>query len=178
MSETQNTPTEAPQGESQQCGHIDVPEEQHQRLMAFAGEWDSTIQMRMGPGTEASESTGSMVNTPVLGGRYLEQKYSSEGEMAFEGRGFWGYNSNSGEYEGFWIDSWSTFMQRENGHYDPSTNSWEMIGFFVEPTSKTKMRKRTVIEVISESEHNLKMFFAAEDGADEWLCMEINYTRA
>ena len=178
MSEAQVNPVDQQQGEAQGCEHMDVPAEQHERLMAFAGEWNAQIKMWMGPGTDPMESTGTMVCTPVLGGRFLEQKYGSEGEMPFEGRGFWGFNSTSEEYEGFWIDSWSTFMQRENGHHDENTNSWEMVGSFVEPGGKKKMKKRTVIEVISESEHTLKMFFSTEDGSDEWLCMEIHYNRA
>ena len=41
----------------------------------------------------------------------------------FEGRGFWGYNKNPRQYEGFWIDTASTIMQTEFGEVDESGGS-------------------------------------------------------
>lgn len=152
---------------------------QHDRLKPFAGTFKSVVRIWMGPG-EPVVSTGTMTNTFDLGGRYLRQDYKgdpSEGPFPeFEGRGFWGYNNVTQEYEGFWIDNGSTIMQIEQGDVDPSGKVWIMTGEMPNPQTGGTMRRRSVITLRDEDHHKVEMFF--ERDGQENKAMEIEYSRA
>ena len=102
---------------------------EHKRLEPFAGTFRSEVKMWMGPG-DPMITTGTMTNSWQLGGLYLQQEYvgdSSGGSFpSFVGKGYWGYNTTSKKYEGFWIDSGSTTMQLESGDVDSSGLVWTM----------------------------------------------------
>jgi hypothetical protein len=152
---------------------------EHDHLAAFAGTFRAEVSMWMGPG-EPMVSTGTMVNEADLGGRFLKQTYTgdpSEGPFPeFEGRGYWGYNTVSKRYEGFWIDSASTMMQIEHGRVDESGKVWTMTGEMPNPATGGTMTKRSVITLEDEDNHRMEMFF--DTGEGEQKSMEIRYTRA
>ncbi|MEC9372777.1 MAG: DUF1579 family protein, partial [Planctomycetota bacterium] len=133
-----------------------------------------------GPG-DPMVSTGVMNNTLELDGRFLRQSYKgdqSEGPFPnFEGHGFWGFNTITNMYEGFWIDNASTFMQTESGQVDPSGKVWIMKGQVPDPNSGAAMTKRSVITLKDDNHHSMEMFFTAPDGS-EFKAMEIQYKRA
>jgi len=87
--------------------------EAHEKLKPFVGTFKAEVTIWMGPG-EPMSSTGVMVNELDLGGRFLRETYTgdpSDGPVpAFEGRGYWGFNTATQQYEGFWIDTASTIM--------------------------------------------------------------------
>jgi hypothetical protein len=95
---------------------------------------------------------------------------------SFEGQGYWGYNSTSGKYEGFWIDNASTAMQLETGTVDESGKVFEMHSEFVMPGAGITMKKRTVITVVSNDENTMESYVTPPDGV-EMLNMKIDYTR-
>ena len=102
------------------------PVEQHKLFEQFVGTWKAEVTMWMGPG-EPMVSTGTMVNSLDLGGRYLKQDYKGDATDGpfpnFEGRGFWGFNDVTGKFEGLWIDNASNQMATEQGGYDASSTS-------------------------------------------------------
>ena len=118
--------SETPTADSQACG-MPTAGEQHFRLTPFVGKFRSTVKLWMGPG-EPMISTGTMTNTLELNGLYLQQDYvgdPSDGPFpSFLGKGFWGYNPHTQQYEGFWIDTAASMMQFESGDVDPSGRVW------------------------------------------------------
>jgi len=155
------------------------PGAEHERLADFVGTWRATVTMWMGPG-EPMVSTGTMVNTMDLDGRYLREEYTGDPNdgpfPSFAGRGYWGFNNVTQVYEGFWIDNASNQMGLEYGHFDPKTKSWNMKGHTAQPGGET-MARRSVITLVSENEHTMEMFFEGPDGK-ETKCMHIKYVRA
>ena len=155
------------------------PGAEHQRLHDFVGTWKATVTMWMGPG-EPMVSTGTMVNTMELDGRYLREEYKGDPNdgpfPAFMGKGYWGFNDARGVYEGFWIDNASNQMGVERGDFDPGTKSWEMKGETVMP-GMGAAEKRSVITLVSKNEHTMEMYFTGPDG-HEVRCMHIKYVRA
>lgn len=153
--------------------------EAHERFKPFVGTFNAEVKMWMGPG-DPVVATGVMKNTEDLGGRFLEQRYQGDpGDKTFpnfEGRGYWGYNSISNKYEGFWIDSVSPYMQIESGDVDDSGKSWTMVGEMLDPKSGKPMQKRSIIKVQDNDHHSMEMFFIMPDGM-EFKGMEINYVR-
>ena len=151
----------------------------HKRFEPFVGTFAAEVKLWMGPG-EPQVSTGVIKNALDLDGRFLRQTYKGDpgdGEFPnFEGRGFWGYNTVTNKYEGFWIDTASTVMQHEVGDVDESGKVWAMIGEMTNPQTGQPMKKRSVITLKDDDHNKLEMFFCTPDGG-EVKGMEINYTR-
>lgn len=162
-----------------ECMQPMQPGEHHAKLEPFVGTFKAKVKMWMGPG-EPNESTGTMVNEWDLGGRYVRQTYTGDDGgpfPGFEGRGYWGYNTVTNEYEGIWLDNACTMMQPEKGQVDDSGKVWTMHGSFANPETGQPMSKRTVITVRDDDRHTMEMFFDVP-GMGEMKTMEIEYTRA
>lgn len=167
-------------GTKEACVDMSAPVAAHERFEPFVGKFRAEVKLWMGPG-DPMISTGMMTNTLDLGGRFLYQFYKgdpSEGPFPnFEGRGYWGYNTTSEKYEGFWIDSASTMMQQEFGDVDAAGKVWTMRGDMTCPQTKTAMKKRSVITLKDDDHHAMEMYFTGPDG-NEAKAMEIQYERA
>ncbi len=150
----------------------------HEKLRPFAGTFRAEVRMWMGPG-DPMASTGTMVNEFELGGRFLRQTYTGDPNdgpfPSFEGRGYWGYNTITKQYEGFWIDNASTMMQTDTGQLDQDARVWSMVGEMTSPQTGESMVKRTVITLEDDDHHLLEMYFDAGDDASK--AMEIRYAR-
>ncbi|MBK7403648.1 MAG: DUF1579 domain-containing protein [Phycisphaerales bacterium] len=173
MGEVTTKPTE-------DCAAMSGTTEAHARFKPFVGTFKGRVQMWMGPG-DPMVSTGTMVNTLELGGRYLHHNYKGDPNPgpfgAFEGRGYWGYNTADNRYEGFWIDNACTIMQSDHGQVDASGKTWTMIGSMTNPQTGQPLKKKSVITLRDADHHTMEMFFDAGDGA--WhRSMLIEYTRA
>jgi hypothetical protein len=156
---------------------MSAPEAAHELMSPLVGTFRAQVSMWWEPGGEPHVSTGTMVNTWVLGKRWVEEHYKSD-DGFFAGQGLIGYNKTSGKYEGMWIDSMSTFMQFETGNYDPKTRTYEMHSEMLCPQSGVPMKKRSVIRVLSDNEHTMEMYFSAPGQPGEEKAMEIKYKRA
>lgn len=170
---------EATGAERESCAGFGKPAEAHKRFEPFVGSFRASVQMWMGPG-EPMVSTGVMTNTLELGGRYLRHSYRGDPSPgpfpAFEGHGYWGYNTVDERYEGFWIDNACTLMQWEHGQVDRSGRVWTMLSTITNPQTGEPMEKKSVIRLEGENRHTMEMFAATADG--QWQkSMHIEYTR-
>ena len=161
------------------CSEVGALAEAHKKFEPFVGTFKAEVKMWMGPG-EPMVSTGVMVNTLDLGGRFLRQDYKCDEAGGpfpnFEGRGFFGFNTVTEQFEGFWIDSASTYMTHETGTLDAAGKTWNMVGTMTDPQTKKPMQKRSVTTVQDQDHHSMEMFFTSAEGP-EAKGMEINYTR-
>ncbi len=160
---------------------LPAPGPHHEALQPFAGVFLAEVRMWMGPGDPAI-TTGRMTNTWVLNGLFLQQDYKGDDVAgpfpSFEGKGFWGFNTATGRYEGFWIDIASTMMGREVGELDDTGRIWTMLSAFPSPYGDGgEMKKRSVITLIDDDRHLLEAYIQPP-GADGIKHMEIHYTRA
>ncbi len=155
------------------------PVSQHELLKPFEGKFRAEVKLWMGPG-DPVVSTGTMTSSWHLGGLYLHQDYvgdPTDGPFpAFEGKGYWGFNTTSGKYEGFWIDNASTTMQMESGDVDAGGKVWTMTSEVTCPQSRQLLKKRNVIRLIDSNRNAMETYFTGGDG-NEMKCMEISYTR-
>ena len=150
------------------------PTDQHGLLRQFEGAWKAEVKMWMGPG-EPQVSTGTMTNTLILNGLFLEHDYRDDAGM-FQGKGTWGYNTLDKRWEGQWLDTMASWMQLEQGHHDPATNSWHMVGQMTDPGTGQILIKRSLIRVVDENTHVMEMYFTTPLGENKG--MEITYRRA
>ena len=156
-----------------------APEALRDWLHPFEGRFRAEVKVWMGQ-RDPMISTGLMTNEFDLGGRFLRQTYKGDASGgpfdAFEGRGFWGYNTVEKIWEGFWIDNASTVMQIERGDVDEAGKVWTMWGTMTDPGSGKPLTKKSIITLVDDDHHRLEMFFDTPGG--EAKGMEITYERA
>ncbi|MHC4991986.1 MAG: DUF1579 family protein [Planctomycetota bacterium] len=154
--------------------------EAHARFKPFVGTFKAEVTLWMGPG-DPHVSTGVMTNQLELGGRFLHQIYKGDATDGpfpdFEGRGYWGYNTVAGKYEGLWLDTAATFFQTETGDVDSTGKVWTMWGEVPNPQADGMMKKKSIISVVDSDHHTMEMYFVQPDG-QEFKGMEIKYERA
>lgn len=152
---------------------------EHRCLQPFVGKFRAEVKMWMGSG-DPMLSSGTMTNTWELSGLYLQQDYVGDAVdgpfPSFEGKGFWGYNTTTRQYEGFWIDNASTTMQNEMGQVDASGKVWEMNSEMICSPNQPPLKKRSVITLIDNDRHKMEMFLTGPDG-HEMKNLEIDYQR-
>ena len=155
------------------------PGPKHELLRPFEGTFKAQVKMWTGPG-DPMLSTGKIVSSFQVDGLYLHQEYTgdpSEGPFpSFIGRGYWGYNSTSGKFEGFWIDNASSAMQMETGTVDASGKVFEMHSEFLIPGTEITMKKRSIFTVQNNDHNTIESFITPAD-SPEMMNMMIDYTR-
>ncbi len=162
------------------CAAMGAPVEQHGKMAPFAGTFKAEVKLWFGPG-EPMVSTGVMTNTMELGGRFLQHDYIGDpcdgpfGE--FKGRGFWGYNTQTNQYEGLWIDTACSSFQLEYGDVDASGKVWTMKGEMINPMNGEPLKKRTIVTLVDDDHHTMVSYQSGPDGL-EYKAMEISYARA
>jgi len=155
-----------------------IPGPEHKLFEPFAGVFEARVLIYMGPG-DPHETSGVMTNSFHLNGMFLHQDFEgvADGPFAgFMGKGYWGYNQSTGQYEGFWIDSASSIMQSESGDVDDSGKVWTMQSELTNPGTGKQMVKRSVITLVDD-DHHFMVTYCSEDDGPEVKHMEIHYTR-
>ncbi len=151
--------------------------DKHDPLERFEGKYKAEIKMYIGPG-DPIEIEGTMVNTLELDGRWVHQKFTGKDDDSpiptIEGRGYFGYSTANGQYEGFWIDNTSTTMNFTSGITDEDDEEWIMSGKMPDHLGGT-VSTRTIIHCEDDDEHKLKMYIPGPDGK-QILAMEIEFT--
>jgi len=155
------------------------PTKNHELIKQFEGTFKSTVKMWMGPG-DPMVSTGVMVNTMVLNGLYLQHEYKGDPNPgpfpSFAGKGFFGFNKRTNQFEGLWIDTACSWMGVEKGQVDGAGKVWTMYEDTTDPMTGKPMKKKSIIKVLDKDRHSMEMFFQ-QAGQPEHKCMEIQYVR-
>lgn len=157
-----------------------VPGNEHALLKPFVGTFRATVTIWMGPG-EPMVQHGTMVNQFQLDGLYLFQDYVGDPSPgpwpAFLGKGYWGYNTTTKEFEGFWIDNASTIMKLEKGQVDSTGKLWTMKNSFVSPYTGQPTSQRNEIRVLDNDHNDMTTWMPGPDG-NEIKAMHIDFVRS
>jgi len=130
-------PADQQQGQSQEAmpeGMADwmamsAPNEHHEKLHAFKGEWRAQMRYRMDQGASAEPGEFDSVFKVVMGGRFVEEHVTSETPVGeFRGRGLMGYDNTKQRYVAMWYDNMSTTIHMSEGHYDADGRVFEFQG--------------------------------------------------
>lgn len=154
-----------------------APDEHHEPLKAFVGEWAAHSISTMAPGAPPEESTGSETNQLILGGRYVTTHHKGNfANMPFEGYGVMGYDKMKKKYTSVWMDNFSTTMSDSTGSYDADTRTWTMNSKMKDLMGNT-VQQKTVHKIINDDKRTLT-FFERKSSDDDWYqSMIITYTR-
>jgi len=83
-----------------------TPAEGHKSLAGMVGTWDAEVTSWMDPAQPPEKSKGVSENRMMLGGRWVEQKFTSQMMgMPFEGLGYTGYDNTR---RSTWAPGWTT----------------------------------------------------------------------
>ncbi len=138
-----------------------TPGDAHKKLESMVGTWDAEVKMWMnGPTAQPTVSKGTSQNKLVLGGRYVQQDFSSEMmNQPFSGIGYTGYDNFNKKYVSFWIDNMSTGMSTMDGKIDKDNKTLTMWGKMDEPMTGEKGKKvKYVTRVIDNDTHVFEVY--------------------
>ncbi len=171
----------APAGSDKEKAMMDAmvkagtPGAEHKKLTDMAGTWDAKVRMWMKPGAPPEESAGVSEATSIMGGRYLEEKFT--GMMMgqpFTGQGITGYDNVQKKYVATWADSMSTGIMNSTGRADG--NKMTMSGQMADPMTGKMSTLKEVMTVTDNDHHTFEMWAPGPDGK-VYKMMEIEYTR-
>lgn len=152
------------------------PGDMHKKLAPMVGTFNVTVKSFMAPGAPPMESTGTSENSWVLGGRWVEQKFTgSFMGMPFNGIGYTGYDNMKKQYVGTWMDSMSTSMMSSTGT-SADGKSYEFSSSMDDPMSGKTMPVKEKVTVVDNNNHVMEMWTPGPDGK-MFKMMEITYKR-
>jgi hypothetical protein len=154
-----------------------TPGDPHKKLDGMIGSWDTKITMWMMPGSDPMTSTGTSENKWIMGGRYVEQRFTgSFMGTPFEGIGYSGYDNVKKQYFGTWMDNMSTGMMSSTGSVDADGKTWNFTSTVPDPMTGKDMNVEEKVVIVDPDHHTMEMWMPAPDGTT-FKSMEIAYSR-
>jgi hypothetical protein len=144
-----------------------APNENHEYLKNFVGEWDVTTTSWMMPGAEPMVSKNSSSAEMILGGRFLKMVF--KGTMMgqpFEGIQINGYDNHLKKFISFWIDNSSTSFFLLSGTLDETEKAMTEQAEWADPMTGGTMKVRTTTKWVSQDEFVYEMFMIGPDGQE------------
>ena len=154
-----------------------TPSEGHKRLEHMVGTFDAKVTMWMERGAPPQTSTGTSTNQWVLGGRYIQEKFSGGFMgMPFEGLGYTGYDNAKKQYFGTWMDNMSTGVMTSTGNTADNGKTWTFRSVMTDPMTGKDTPGESRVTVTDADHHTMEMWGPAPDGKN-FKMMEIVYSR-
>ena len=153
-----------------------MPGPHHARLAKLAGEWNVSARVWIDPNRPPVESTGSVTNEMILGGRFLWSHY--DGQMAgqpFQGIGIDGYDNVKQKHTSQWMDSAGTMVSQYEGGCGYDGNTITVFTSFDDPLTGAPKRLRGVTKILGDDKYTYES--AAEVDGEYVKTMEAVFTR-
>jgi len=156
-----------------------TPGPMHQLLASWDGTWIGDMTMWDYEGATPQKSTGTAVNTMIMGGKYQSSKHSGNMMgMPFEGLSITGYDNATKQFVSTWIDNWSTGIMNMSGTWDSTSKTLTMTGTMPDihrPGKECTLRE--VFKVIDDNTQTMEMYGPDMKTGKEHRMMEIKMTR-
>lgn len=151
--------------------------EHHANMGKLAGKWNARVMHWPAPGAPAEESTGTATLTPILDGRYMQEKFEGVAmEQPFHGMGISGYDNVIQKHVSTWIDNMGTGIVHAEGTCESNCSIIRSTMESSDPMSGKPKTYKTVTRVVSDKEIVFEVNTTAPDGK-EFMSMKIVYTR-
>jgi hypothetical protein len=153
-----------------------APGKQHAELAKTAGTWTTHMKHYSAPDAPPMESDGTSKIEPILGGRYMVERFESDMPMMgrFEGMGISGYDNVTQQYVATWIDNMGTGVMITRGNRN-AEGVLEMRGEYDDALGQGKIPMREVLKEVSPNERHFTMY-ETRDGVERKL-FDLVYTR-
>ncbi len=153
------------------------PNEHHERLKFYVGDWHATMRMAMSRDMTPEEGEFDASITLVMGGRFIEENVTSETPGGlFEGRGLIGYDNHKQRYVSTWYDNMSTTVHTNEGYWDESSKTLEFFGESPDVMTGETKKVRIVLERLGRDVFTAREW-AYEDDGSRWLRFAAEYHR-
>ncbi len=156
-----------------------TPGKMHEMMASWNGTWIGETTMWDYEGAAPKQSTGTAVNTMIMGGKYQSSKHTGNyGGMPFEGMSIMGYDNATKQFVSSWIDTWSTGIMNMTGNWDESTKTLTLTGTMPDicrPGKECSLKE--VFTVIDDNTHNMVMYGPDSKTGKEFKMMEIKMSR-
>ncbi len=144
---------------------------EHKNFLPMVGTFACEMNFIMAPGQAPDVSDAKVVNTLILGGRFMQTQTSGELEMFgnkidFEGFGLLGFDKGKGEYVSTWCDSMTTSLIVATGKPGDDAKTISVVGASQSPMGEVQMK--TVYEIESDDKYTM-VFYQAMPGMDEMM---------
>jgi hypothetical protein len=156
---------------------LNEPGDEHKKLALDAGEWDIAAKMWM-EGAEEPVETKGRATLKMVYDRYLYEEFSlGEGEQAFHGFGYIGYDNSNQEFVAMYCGNNQTGMQLLRGTSDKEGKTVTLKGEWVEKgLGDMKMKQRVEVTAVNADKTVTTIYMTMGD-APEAKIMEMTYTR-
>jgi len=148
----------------------------HKVLASMEGSWNAKIKSWTEANKPPMESGGTCEQKMLLGGRFLQQKFT--GDMMgspFTGIGVTGYDNHTKKYVSTWMDSMSTAILVFEGTASADGKTITQESHYDAPI-KGPLKWRSVTRVMDDNTWSFEMYETDKSGKEEKM-MEITYTR-
>jgi hypothetical protein len=146
---------------------LSVPGATHNFLAKMEGTWDAKNKYSMESDQPAMESTGTVEQKMILGGRYLQQEHSSEMMGApFTGINLIGYDNHTKKYVSTWIDTMSTGIYYFEGTASPDGKVITQECHYDDPV-KGPTVWRSITRLVDEDTVVYEMYGVDKNGKEE-----------
>ncbi len=154
-----------------------MPGDAHKLLDSMVGTFDVRVTAWMMPGQPPTDGKGTAVSNWVLGGRYVEQKFSGQFMgMPFEGIGYTGYDNVKKSYWSTWVDNMGTGVMTSTGATADGGKSWKFMSSMPDPMTGKDTPEETRLMVADHDHYSMEMWSPGPDGKMMKM-MAIAYTR-
>jgi hypothetical protein len=154
-----------------------TPAEGHKALAGMVGTWDAEVTTWMDPAQPPMKSKGTSENRMVLGGRWVESKFTSDMMgQPFEGLGYTGYDNYKKKYMGTWADNMSTAVMVSEGTFDTAGKVMTSMATMDDVMTGKKANIKMTTTIVSPDHHVFEMWGPDPSGKTVKQ-MEIVYRR-
>jgi len=148
----------------------------HEMIAKSNGEWTGDVTMWMSPEAPPTKSTGSAVNTMILGGRYQQSNFTGNVMgMPFEGISVMGYDNAKKKFYNSWIDNMGTGIMYMVGEWDDATKTINFKGRQTDPMTGEDIDVRETFQIMDDNNQKMEMFMTQK--GNEMKTMEIVFKR-
>ena len=154
-----------------------MPGDAHKLLGNMVGTFDAKVTAWMMPGEPPMNSTGTAVNSWIMGNRFVEQKFTgSFMGQPFHGLGYTGYDNVKKTYWSSWMDDMSTGVMNSLGSTSDGGKTWKFSAMMPDPVTGKEAPVEEHITIADKDHHLFEMWSPGPDGKMMKM-MEIVYTR-
>lgn len=156
-----------------------TPGPMHQMMASWNGTWKGETTMWEYDGATPQKSSGTAVNTMIMGGKYQSSKHSGNMMgMPFEGMAIMGYDNAKKQFTSSWVDTWSTGIMNMSGPWDASSKTLTLTGITPDINRPGKECSfKEVFKVIDDNTQLMEMYGPDSKTGKEYKMMEIKMTR-
>jgi len=155
-----------------------IPGDYHKMMAKIVGEWTAKSQFWMAPDTKPTETNGTLKAEMILGGRFLQMKYSTViMGMPFEGISTDGYDNGKKVFFDSWVDNMGTGIMYSEGVYDEKAKQIEYKGKVFDPAVSKEVPFRETIQLVDDTHMIMERYFPNSKDGREFKAMRVEYVK-